>query len=843
MEESCILTDVCSLIQSLGPGERISLAKLAVDHLQRTSRPIRVAIDISIWLFQIQAGRGGTNPELRTLFYRLVRLTGLPVHPLFVYDGPQRPMCKRGKLIGRNTGVGDLGRVIQRSKYLIDLFRFPHHTAPGEAEAECARLQTSGVVDAVMSNDVDAIMFGSKVTIMNFSKENSSGTNAATHVTLYRTEGTNDEEKPNVPLDRGGMILFALLSGGDYLPAGVPKCGPKLAGEIAQAGFGNELLQAIEGSPSEVAVKLGKWRERLQNELHENSEGYFRSKHKAVQIPDNFPDLKVLRDYTHPVVSSSEKLNEVRQSFKWDQSIDIEGLRNFVGKDFGWQRGSARRLTKILAAPLVCNRLRLCLPLLANLDSLPLYGPTTGAQFCGQRFHYSTDGLSELRLEFIPSDIVGLDLKCEPTAPGAQQESETEDIDNLEIEDDVANPNRETRRQTSYDPTQKDRVWVFEAVAEIGMPEAVNIWNTRKQEKLAAAEKRASRKRAPKVTKPKVVDPKMKFGEIMKYGTIVKSPGTAVTNSRSFSSQKAPYRNDSTITDEDAFGLLSQLSELPSSPAYSSSNGDRLGSLKSSNEVTSINTKAALAFERSSESDSYTSIEMIGKAMFDMQISDAQLSSPKNRDLSLGGSHKAAGSRTIISSNHQTRIRNKSKGISNISLPLQSLDIEEENDATKLNTFASCSRSSNSESDISTADDILSRISALRIQEHKLDKCSERSPATIEKDETSQDSPSASAAADIPPNDDCRNLLSKTANGIQATNSPIQRTDLSVIETCKGYWTYGQNTSEDEYHSPEVRSTHNTGDVRDSRRKTIPDKKVGKKRLIGRVSILDLSEE
>ncbi|KAL2366522.1 hypothetical protein RJZ56_000567 [Blastomyces dermatitidis] len=833
------------LIQSLGPGERISLAKLAVDHLQRTSRPIRVAIDISIWLFQIQAGKGGTNPELRTLFYRLVRLTGLPVHPLFVYDGPQRPTYKRGKLIGRNTGVGDLGRVIRRSKYLIDLFRFPHHTAPGEAEAECARLQTSGVVDAVMSNDVDAIMFGSKVTIMNFSKENSSGTNAATHVTLYRTEGTGDEEKPNVPLDRGGMILFALLSGGDYLPAGVPKCGPKLAGEIVQAGFGNELLQAIEGSPSEVAMKLGKWRERLQTELHENGEGYFRSKHKVVQIPDNFPDLKVLRDYTHPVVSSAEKLNEVRQSFKWDQAIDIEGLRNFVWKDFGWQHGSARRLTKILAGPLVCNRLRLCLPLLANLDSLALYEPTTGAQFCGQRFHYSTDGLSELRLEFIPSDIVGLDLNSEPTATGAQQESETEDIDNLEIEDDVANPNRETRRQTSYDPTQKDRVWVFEAVAEIGMPEAVNMWNTRKQEKLAAAEKRASRKRAPKVTKPKVVDPKMKFGEIMKYGTIVKSLGSVVTNSRPFSSQKAACRNGSTITNEDAFGLFSQLSELSSSQAYSSSNGDPLASLKSSNVATSTNTKAALNFEHGNESDLYnTSIEMLGKAMFDMQISsDAQLSSPKNRDLSLGVSHEAVGSRTITSVKPQTQIRNKSKGISNIYPPIQSLDIEEENHATKLNTFTSSLRSSISEFNLSTADDILSQMSALKIQEHKVDGFSEHSHTTIEKGGSSQDNPLASAVADLPSNDDRRKLLSKTENGVRATNSPFQRTELSVIETYKGYWTYRQSTNEDENISPEEQSNYYTGAARNSRRETILDKKLGKKKLIGRVSILDLSEE
>ncbi|KKZ60670.1 hypothetical protein EMCG_04654 [[Emmonsia] crescens] len=800
------------LIQSLGPGERISLAKLAVDHLQRTSRPIRVAIDISIWLFQVQAGKGGANPELRTLFYRLVRLTGLPVHPLFVYDGPQRPQYKRGKLVGRNAGVGDLGKVIRRSKNLIDLFRFPHHTAPGEAEAECARLQTSGVVDAVMSDDVDAIMFGSKVTIMNFSKENSSGTNAATHVTLYRTEETEDGQKPNVSLDRSGMILFALLSGGDYLPAGVPKCGPKLAGEIVQAGFGNELLEAVEGNASEVAVKLAKWRERLQSELHENVQGYFKCKHKAVQIPDNFPDLKVLRDYTHPVVSSPEKLNELQLSFKWDQAIDIEGLRDFVGKDFGWRRGSARRLTKVLAAPLVCNRLRLCLPLLANLDSLPLREPTLGARFCGQRFHYSTDGLSELRLEFIPTDIVGLDLNYEPTAAGSQDESETED---LEIPG--------ARQQSSYDPTKKERVWVFETIAEIGMPEAVNTWNTQKQEKLVAAEKRADRKRAPKVTKLKVVDPKMKFGEIMKYGTIVKIPGAGLANSRLPSSQKPAYRDISAITNEYAPGLSSQLSESQPSQASSSSNGDPSTAPSTSKDATLCDIDAVMNFEYS---DEY-----------------AQPSSITRRARSWEATHKAAGSQTIPPASSQTRTRNMSKGTSKISPLVQSLDIESGDSPAKSNILPSPSRSSVSECDLPTADDILSQFSGLKIQERKVYKHAEPSHTTIKEYGASEaTSPAAAATAEPASNDNCVKLPSGTENATQTTKSQVQQQEPSVIEIYNGYWAYRQKTKDDECLSPEV-SNNNKGDIFDIRQKASLDYKLGKMKVLGRVSILDLSQE
>ena len=40
--------------------------------------------------------REGENPALRVLFYRLCRLLTLPIVPIFVFDGPDRPKLKRG---------------------------------------------------------------------------------------------------------------------------------------------------------------------------------------------------------------------------------------------------------------------------------------------------------------------------------------------------------------------------------------------------------------------------------------------------------------------------------------------------------------------------------------------------------------------------------------------------------------------------------------------------------------------------------------------------------------------------------------------------------------------------
>ena len=59
----------------------------------------------SIWMNEAQGavnvrpGHGtqaGENPALQVIFYRLCRLLTLPIVPIFVFDGPDRPKVKRG---------------------------------------------------------------------------------------------------------------------------------------------------------------------------------------------------------------------------------------------------------------------------------------------------------------------------------------------------------------------------------------------------------------------------------------------------------------------------------------------------------------------------------------------------------------------------------------------------------------------------------------------------------------------------------------------------------------------------------------------------------------------------
>ena len=46
-----------------------------------------------------QHAQAGENPELRALFYQLCHLLRRPITAVFVFDGPQRTMYKRNRLV------------------------------------------------------------------------------------------------------------------------------------------------------------------------------------------------------------------------------------------------------------------------------------------------------------------------------------------------------------------------------------------------------------------------------------------------------------------------------------------------------------------------------------------------------------------------------------------------------------------------------------------------------------------------------------------------------------------------------------------------------------------------
>ncbi|KAI5296565.1 hypothetical protein KEM52_000013 [Ascosphaera acerosa] len=507
------------LINYIGSGERVSLAAFAVRFLQERRRPIRIAIDISIWLYQMKASKGGFNPELRTLLFRLTRLTTLPIHPLFVYDGKDRPRLKRGRVV-RGSG----GTVLERqSQRLLDAFKLPWHTAPGEAEAECALLQRAGVVDAVMTEDIDAVMFGSEVTLLNYQKEGSvSASTAATHVSVYRTRRSIKGQPPNVWLSRQSMILFALLSGGDYIPAGVPKCGTKLASEIVAAGFGKSLMAIFRDSIDDQEERLAAWRRQLEDELHTNASGFFKTKHKAVTIPDTFPDKEVLLAYAIPVISTPAEVRSLKASLGWIEVLDSRSIHRFTQEVLAWEeRSGAISLTNVLGPSLLTQRFLRGQP---AYDDLIAVDDSSRVIVCSEKSATADCDYIELRIEFDPVKVTGLASSSAPTAePSA---ASTSNGSQAELPGD--RPDDTVGLVLDTQVSQRRRVWVPEPVAELGIADAIAAYHrsqeAKQDERRAAAEEKAKRAaaREARAHAKKVLDPSMKEGAILKYAKVVK---------------------------------------------------------------------------------------------------------------------------------------------------------------------------------------------------------------------------------------------------------------------------------------------------------------------------------
>ncbi|OAQ92035.1 flap structure-specific endonuclease [Purpureocillium lilacinum] len=468
------------IYRELGPGTRVSLSKLAADTFEHQNRPFRIAIDIAIWQFQTQAARGGTNPAIRTLFYRLVRLLGTPVQPIFVFDGPNKPVFKRNKRSGRGDGVATA-----QAKQLIRLFGFAVHDAPGEAEAECALLQKHGIVDAVLSEDVDTIMFGCTKTLRNWSSEGKTS-KTPTHVSLY---DVHDPKIAEVGLDREGMVLIALMSGGDYLPDGIPGCGVKVAYEAAKAGFGKSICRLKASDASGIKA----WRESLTHQLRTNEQGHFRTKHRALIIPEDFPNIEVLRYYTHPVVSPQSTLDAVRQKLERKQTIQLEALREFTRETFDWDyKIGAVKFIRVLGQSLLVH----------NLSEGATSPHGWVKRISGRRQHFTTDATPELRLAYVPEEVVPIDLSKEVdevVASGRDGLALNSD-DDFGADNDPSGAVDSVRAPKVFDVTKPDLTWVLESVARRFIPDTVRSWE---EAATAKAPRKSPAKKTASAPKPK----------------------------------------------------------------------------------------------------------------------------------------------------------------------------------------------------------------------------------------------------------------------------------------------------------------------------------------------------
>ncbi|THG96194.1 hypothetical protein EW026_g5600 [Hermanssonia centrifuga] len=302
-------------------------------------RGLRIGIDASIWIVHSANGKEGENPELRTILFKCTKLMRKPFLPLFVFDGPYRPDVKRGKHINKAAHW-----MVAGMQAIFTALGIEWRTAPGEAEAELAYLNRIGVIDVVLTDDVDTFLFGATKLMRNcnntlsgnqsFPVLNELGKDDGNHTMTY----SSADIEHKLGLKQGGLILIALLSGGDYHD-GVRGCGPAVGLGLAKCGFGDSLLDAARTlGERDLNTFLHGWRQEICLELRTNPRKLLPTKKVALanSFPADFPDLRILDMYVNPRTSETVGKTAADMRLNWDKEPDIGLIAGLCEQYFEW---------------------------------------------------------------------------------------------------------------------------------------------------------------------------------------------------------------------------------------------------------------------------------------------------------------------------------------------------------------------------------------------------------------------------------------------------------------------------------------------------------------------------
>ncbi|XP_020554665.1 DNA repair protein UVH3 isoform X2 [Sesamum indicum] len=239
---------------------------------------------------------------------------------------------------------------------LLQMFGIPYIIAPMEAEAQCAFMEQSNLVDGVVTDDSDAFLFGARSVYKNIFDDRK-------YVETYLMKDIENE----LGLDREKLIHMALLLGSDYTE-GISGIGIVNAIEVVNAfpkkdGL-REFREWIESPDPTILGKLdveaggnsrrkgSKGSESMMGGSSSNTEGrscdqsepqpvdeakrikqIFMDKHRNVSknwhIPATFPSDAVILAYASPQVDKST------DPFSWGKP-DLFVLRKLCWEKFGW---------------------------------------------------------------------------------------------------------------------------------------------------------------------------------------------------------------------------------------------------------------------------------------------------------------------------------------------------------------------------------------------------------------------------------------------------------------------------------------------------------------------------
>jgi Holliday junction resolvase Gen1 C-terminal domain len=376
--------------------------------------------------------------------------------------------------------------------------------------------------------------------------KNADGRVDGNHSTIYTS--ADILAHPSVQLTRGGLILIGLLSGGDYHPAGLSRCGTGIAHGLAKSGLGDQLLEAAQSlTRAELADFLATWRQALRDELRTNSRGHLGSKKPSLAkaVPDSFPDVDVLLSYTNPIISATDAgARRTHTPPRWEREPDLAKIAHVCELHFEWGLRDViiKRFRTVLWPSIVLRALRrstleaaaaatvAVLPstpvkdneshrdvmgtpsklLARHFSSIDLGGDDDLGDLIvkvhGSRTHAYTDGILEYRLEIAPASLVRLASggiqglrKPADTTYDVQPSESDEESEDLDDEGAGTSGKKKKKRRGGGPPPEPDshlRVWMPACMVRLAHPELVREYEAALEAKRAKKSSRGTRGRA-----------------------------------------------------------------------------------------------------------------------------------------------------------------------------------------------------------------------------------------------------------------------------------------------------------------------------------------------------------
>jgi flap endonuclease-1 len=236
--------------------------------------------------------QGRVTSHLAGILYRTANLVEAGVRPVFVFDGPPHPLKtetllarseRRDKALVEYEAAKEAGDteasfskaqqasrltlpMVQQAQELLGGLGIPVVQAPGEGEAQAAVMCAAGSVDAVCSQDFDALLFGAPVLLRYLNGGRRKLPGKRIWVDVEPEAIRLDETLEGMQATREQLVDAAILIGTDYNP-GIRGIGPKKALQLIRKAGGLEpLVERLARSPESADSAV----ERALIEQHAN---------------------------------------------------------------------------------------------------------------------------------------------------------------------------------------------------------------------------------------------------------------------------------------------------------------------------------------------------------------------------------------------------------------------------------------------------------------------------------------------------------------------------------------------------------------------------------------------